>query len=71
MTKRTTRPAPSCRSPTRLPRVPDRRGVFQVRTAPSYVASVFGWSRQTLYARLKLARSGAGRPRPSIEGETS
>lgn len=40
-----------------LLRALDERGVFEVRTAPSYVASVFGWSRQTLYARLKAARS--------------
>ena len=34
----------------------DQRSLFEVRRAPSYVASVFGWSRQTLYTRLKRAR---------------
>jgi len=36
----------------------DQRGLFEVRRAPPYVASIFGWSRQTLYARLKRARGG-------------
>lgn len=42
-----------------LLRALDQRGVFEIRTAPTYVAGVFGWSRATLYARLKAARAAA------------
>lgn len=43
------------------------RGVFEIRTAAAYVASVLGCSRATLYARLKRVRAGGADSRATIE----
>jgi len=43
----------------------DREGTFGIRHAVTYVASILGISRATLYQRLKTIRTGASRPSPN------
>ena len=43
----------------------DRGGIFGIRHAVTYVASILGISRATLYQRLKTIRVGASRQSPN------